>query len=26
VLVTERSLDLPVAYRNARFWIYRLRP
>ena len=26
VLVTERALDLPVAYRNARFSIYRLRP
>ena len=26
VLVTERSLDLPVAYRNGRFSIYRLRP
>jgi hypothetical protein len=26
VLVTERALDLPLAYRNARFSIYRLRP
>ena len=26
VLVTERALDLPVAYRNARFSVYRLRP
>ena len=26
LLVTERSLDLPLAYRNARFSIYRLRP
>ncbi len=26
VLVTERVLDLPLAYRNARFSIYRLRP
>jgi hypothetical protein len=25
-LVTERALDLPVAYRNARFNVYRLRP
>jgi len=25
-LVTERTLDLPVAYRNARFNVYRLRP
>jgi len=25
-LVTERALDLPVAYRNARFSVYRLRP
>lgn len=24
-LVIDRSLDLPMAYRNARFWIYRLR-
>jgi hypothetical protein len=26
VLVTEHTLDLPLAYRNARFSIYRLRP
>jgi hypothetical protein len=26
LLVTERALDLPLAYRNARFSIYRLRP
>jgi len=26
VLVTERALDLPLAYRNARFSIYRLTP
>jgi protein gp37 len=26
VLVTERALDLPLAYRNARFSIYRLKP
>ena len=26
VLVTEQALDLPLAYRNARFSIYRLRP
>jgi hypothetical protein len=26
VLVTERALDLPLAYRNARFSVYRLRP
>ena len=26
VLVTERVLDLPLAYRNARFSIYRLNP
>jgi hypothetical protein len=26
VLVTEATLDLPVAYRNTRFSIYRLRP
>jgi hypothetical protein len=26
LLVTERALDLPVAYRNARFSIYRLTP
>jgi len=26
VLVTEHALDLPLAYRNARFSIYRLRP
>jgi hypothetical protein len=26
VLVTERAMDLPLAYRNARFSIYRLRP
>jgi hypothetical protein len=26
LLVTERGLDLPLAYRNARFSIYRLRP
>jgi hypothetical protein len=26
VLVTERSFDLPLAYRNRRFSIYRLRP
>jgi len=26
VLVTERPIDLPVAYRNARFSIYRLSP
>jgi hypothetical protein len=25
-LVTEQALDLPIAYRNARFSIYRLRP
>jgi hypothetical protein len=24
-LVTERAMDLPAAYRNARFWIYRLK-
>jgi hypothetical protein len=26
VLVTEQTMDLPLAYRNARFAIYRLRP
>jgi len=26
VLVTERALELPLAYRNARFSIYRLKP
>ena len=26
VLVTDRAIDLPLAYRNARFSIYRLRP
>jgi hypothetical protein len=26
VLVTEQALDLPLAYRNARFSIYRLAP
>jgi len=26
VLVTERTFDLPLAYRNARFSIYRLKP
>lgn len=26
VLVTERAIDLPIAYRNARFLVYRLRP
>jgi hypothetical protein len=26
VLVTEHALDLPLAYRNARFSVYRLRP
>jgi hypothetical protein len=25
LLVTERAMDLPVAFRNPRFWIYRLR-